>query len=259
MKFNIVTFFVGLLGLFAQAEEFKSDFDLEKLDKMVEDDRIQARKSVEEREGVDGPWLLRLYQKYRNTKQVTNEELQRVWEIYKKENNHRIEDKLYAFSLIAEFEDVSKWQKEFDSMAFSDDPKFVKTAIETVMWKLDRGSEREKIILSNKATAMERLVEFATDNKDDTTIHRDAVKILELTKPYVGKTPPSEVRRPDHLASDSRTEKAKEASEEYPVSSIAGTLARRVASKWGGIAVGAIGAFIAAMLIWRSKSKSNPS
>ncbi len=244
-----------LSPLSVQAVEFKSDFDLEKLDKMVEEDRVQSRRDIEERDGVDGPWMIRLFVDYRKGKQVTDEDLQRVWGIYEKEKSHRIEDKLYAFSLIAEFEDISKWQKEFDSLALSEDSKFVKTAIETVMWKLDRGTEREKIILSNKTAVLERLVKFAADNKADTTIHHDAVKINELAKPYVGKTPPAEAQRPDRRPSDSSADGKRMPNERTSDSSTVGSLVQRIGKGGSLTLAGIIGIFIIAILIWRQKSK----
>jgi len=187
--------------------------------------------------------------------QVTDEDLNRIWRIYESAHNRRVGDKLYAFSLICELEDISKWQKEFDSLALSEAPKYVKTAIETVMWKLDRGTEREKIILSNKTSVLDRLVKFAADNKADTTIHRDAVKIKELAKPYMGKTPPAEVHRLERRSSVSSADETRMPNERTPDSSTVGSLVQRIGK--GGILTfaGIIGIVIIAILIWRQKSK----
>jgi hypothetical protein len=183
-----------LTTFFASANEEidkAREASLEKFRKYTEERRRERAQEVKEhdRRNVDGLWMLNLFVDYsQNGKKISDAELQRIWEIYEREDDKRthenpLEEKLYAFSLIAEFEDISKWQKEFDSLAFSEDPKFVKTAIGTVIWKLDRGTEREKIILSNKTAVLDRLVKFADDNRADTTIHRDAVKIHELSKP----------------------------------------------------------------------------
>lgn len=254
---HIVTLFILMMSPSAFGESDNNHgFDLDKLEKVFQEGNQQSLEKIKEREGVDGPWMLQLFQDYRNGTQVTEEQLKHVWEIYKKENNHRIEGKLYAFSLIAEFEDISKWRNEFDSLAFSEDPKFVKTAIETVMWKLDRGTEREKIILSNKTAVLDHLVKFAQDNKADTTIHRDAVKMRELAEPYEGKTPSAELRRPDRRPSGSPTGGTRVPDERSPDSLAVGSSVQRTGKGGGLTFVGIIGIIIAAILIWRWKSKS---
>lgn len=199
MKKYIFVCFAFLSQVFIQAqnEKFKSDFDLEKLDEMVKEETIKAQKKIIERDGVDGPWMARLFVDYQKGMKITDEDLNRIWQIYGITPSPRVEDKLYAFSLICELEDIVKWEKEFDSLALSEDPKFVKTVIETMIWKMERGTRREKIILSNKPAILNRLVGFAKDNQADTTIHRDAVKINEIAKPYIGEDFIRDVRRSD--------------------------------------------------------------
>lgn len=255
MKTYIVLICILLSQIFVQAEEFKSDFDLERLDKMVKEDTIRVRKEISERDGDDGPWMVKLFIDYQKGVQVTDGDLNRIWQIHESTHNHRADDKLYAFSLICELEDISKWQKKFESLALSEDPKYVKTAIETVMWKLDRGTEREKIILSNKTAVLNRLVKFAQDNKADTTIHRDAVKINDLAKPYMGQTPPAEVQRPDRRPSESSADGTRMPNERTPDSSMVGSLVQRIGKGMSLTFAGIIGIFIVAILIWRQKSK----
>lgn len=242
------------VSVFGQTSD-NHGFNLEKLEKVFKEQNQKSLKEIEEREGADGPWLLQLYQDYRGGRQITNNEIQHVWDIYKKEKSHRIEDKLYAFGLIAEFEDVLKWQKEFDSLALSEDPKFVKTAIGTVVLKLNRGNEREKIVLSNKIDVLERLAKFVEDNKDDTTIHSDAVKIIELAKPYVGKSPPAEARIPDRRIFEPTDDGKRTPNERTRDFSTAGSLLRMIGYGRGLTLAGIIGIFIIAVLIWRRKSK----
>ncbi len=214
-----------------------------------------------ERRNVDGLWMINLFVDYsQNGKKISDADLQRIWEIYERENDKRthenpLEEKLYAFSLIAEFEDISKWQKEFDSLAFSEDPKFVKTAIGTVIWKLDRGTEREKIILSNKTAVLDRLVKFAEDNKADTTIHRDAVKINDLAKPYIGQTPPAEVQRPDRRPSESPAMETPILNEKTPDSSTVESSVQMIGKGMSLTFAGIIGIFILAILVWRQRLK----
>jgi hypothetical protein len=231
-------------------------FDVDELEKTFQEGHQQSLKKIEEREGLDKPWMLRVAKKVHEGDQVSNDELKRVWEIYRAEKNHKIEDKLVAFRLIAEVEDISKWQEEFDAFAYSEDPQFVKTAIQTLFWKLAYGTEREKIILSNKIAVLDRLVKFAEDNKADTTIDRDAVKINELAKPFVGKTPPAEVQRPDRRPSRSTADAIRLPSEPTPNPSAVESLGQRIGK--GGILAfaGTIGIIIAVILIWRCKSKS---
>lgn len=254
MKLNILIVFTCLFQIIAGAEEFKSDFDLDKLDKMVKEDQIQAHNEIEQRDGADGPWMFKLFESYKDGKKITDEELQKLWEIYENDKNQKIQDKLYAFSLIVEFEDITKWQQELSSLAFSEDSNLVKTAIDATIWKLERGAEREKIILSNKAAILERLTQFAEDNKSDTRIQRDVTKISELVKPYVGKNPPAEIQR--------RTR--------HPESKDGGTTNNEIAGSsalisptqmiikrwWFGLAV-ISGIIIATILFYRYNSKSS--
>lgn len=244
-------------SVFGQASN-NHGFDLEKLEKVFQEQKQKSLNDIEGREGVDGPWLLQLYLDYRDGRQITNEELRHVWEIYEKEKSHRIEDKLYAFGLIAEFEDISKWEKEFDSLALSKDPIFVKTAIQKLFAKLAQGTEREKIILSNKTAVLEHLVQFAEDNKSDTTINRETLKLLEITKPYQGKTPPAESQRPDRRPSESRAVETPIPNEKIPDSSTVGLLVQKIGKGESLTIAGIIGIIIAAILIWRWKSKSAP-
>jgi len=232
-----------------------SDFDMEELRKYASEQKQKSLKEIEQREGVDGPWLLQLYLDYRDGRRITNEELRHVWEIYEKEKSHRIEDKLYAFGLIAEFEDVSKWEKEFDSLALSKNPLFVKTAIQKLFAKLAHGTEREKIILSNKTAVLEHLVQFAEDNKSDTTIDRETSKLLEIIKPYQGKTPPAESQRPDRRPSESPAEITSKPNKINPDSSAIGSLVQRIGKGESLTFAGIIGMIVAAILIWRWKSK----
>ena len=239
----------------ARGENFKSDFDLEKLDKVVKEDVEKARKEIIERDGVDGSWMVRLLVDYQKGVKVTEEDLNRIWRIYEDTSNPRVDDKLYAFSLICELEDISKWQNEFDSLALSDDPKYVKTAIGVVMWKMDRGSRREKIILSNKSAILDRLVGFARDNQADTTIHREAVRINEIAKPYIVENISLEVRRPDENISEPKSSDTKMTGEITSDLSPAKLLSKNVTSNKWFVTAGIIGSFIIAVFIWRSKSK----
>lgn len=229
----------------------------------TEERNREIAQEVEEngRRNVDGQWMLNLFVDYsQNGKKIRDADLKRIWEIYEKRNDKRthenpLEEKLYAFSLIAEFEDISKWQKEFDYLVFSEDPKFVKTAIGTVIWKLDRGTEREKIILSNQTAVLDRLVKFAQDNKADTTIHRDAVKIHDLARPYLGKTSPGGVQRPNKRSSASLSDEAHLSAGKKTNIFVTGTLIQRIFSSRNVSFAGTIGFIIAVFLIWRWKSK----
>jgi hypothetical protein len=256
MKIAYTSLTIVLLYLPLKAEEFKSDFDLDKLNIMEAEERSQFRKDAEERDGIDKPWMFLVLKKLHEGEKISNDEVQRIWQIYKSVKNYKIEDKLVAFRLITEVEDISKWQKEFDTFAHSQDPQFVKTAIQTLLWKLAYGTEGEKIILSNKTNVLNLLVKFAEDNKADTTIDRDAVKINELAKPFIGKTPPTEVQRPDRRPSRSTADAIRFPSEKTPSSFLAKSLEQRFGK--GGILAfaGIIGIIIAAILIWRCKLKS---
>ncbi len=234
------------------------DFDMEALKKHSIEANQRYSEKIQNREGIDKPWMFQVLKKVHDGEQVSDDELQRVWEIYRAEKNHKIEDKLVAFRLIAEVEDISKWQKEFDTFAYSKDPNFVKTAIQTLFWKLGRGTEREKIILSNKTAVLEHLVQFAEDNKSDTTIDRKTTKLLDLTKSYFGKTLPAEVQRPDRRPSGSPVEVTSEPNGKEPESSKVGTLVQRIGKGWSLTFAGMIGIIISAVLIWRWKSKPTP-
>jgi hypothetical protein len=233
-------------------------FDIEELEKTFQEGRQQSLKKIEVREGIDKPWLFGLSKKVHDGDQVSDDEVRRVWEIYRAEKNHTPEDKFMAFRLIAEVEDISKWQKEFDAFAYSEDPQFVKTAIQTLFWKLARGTEREKIILSNKTAVLEHLVQFTEDNKADTTIDRETSKLLELTKLYIGKSPPIEVRRPDHRPSGSPVEMTSKYNSITTDSSKVGSFVERIGKGWSLTFAGMTGIIMALILIWRWKSKPNP-
>jgi len=232
------------------------DFDMDALRKHSIEANQRYSEKIQKREGSDKPWMLLVLKKVHDGDRVSDDELQRVWEIYRTEKNHTPEDKLIAFRLIAEVEDISKWQKEFDDFAYSKDPSFVKAAIQLLLWKLYQGSEREKIILSNRTDVLEHLVKFAEANKADTTIDRDAVKINELTKPYVEKTPPVEVQRPDHRSSGSTADAMRLPNERTPDSSKMGSLVQRIGKGGSLVFAGIIGIIIAAILTWRWKSRS---
>jgi hypothetical protein len=231
-------------------------FDIDKLEKSFQEGRKQSQRKIEEREGTDKPWMFTVLKKVHEKKSVSDDDLHRVWEVFAAERNHTPEDKLIAFRLIAELEDISKWQKEFDNFAYSKDPPFVKTAIQILFWKLHQGTEREKITLSNKTAVLEHLVQFAEDNKSDTTIDRNTSKLLEITKPYQGKAPPAESQRPDRRPSESRAVETPISNEKIPGSSAVGLLVQKI-GKGGSLAIaGTIGIILAAILIWRWKSKS---
>jgi hypothetical protein len=216
---------------------------------------IRFREEFSERNSVERSWMLQLFTNYQKGARVTDQDLNRIWRIYEGAHNLRVGDKLYAFSLICGLEDISKWQKEFDSLALSEDPKYVKTAIDAVMWKLERGTEREKIILSNKTAVLDRLVKFAEDNKSDTTIHRDAVKINELRKPYIGMTSPAEAQRPARRFSVSSADETPIPDERTSDSSELGSFVQRVGRERILMFAGIIGICIIVILIWRKKLK----
>lgn len=257
MKKYIFVCFAFLCQIFiqAQTENFKSDFDLERLDEMVKEETIKARKEIIERDGVDSPWMVQLFVDYQKGMKITDEDLNRIWQIYGITPNPRVKDKLYAFSLICELEDIAKWEKEFDSFALSEDPKFVKTAIETMIWKMERGTRREKIILSNKPAILNRLVGFAKDNQADTTIHRDAVKINEIAKPYIGENFIRDVRRSDKNIPGSISDGEIITKEITADLSSGEPFEQNLTSNKLIITASIIGTFVIAMLIWRSKSK----
>lgn len=145
-----------------------------------------------ERRNADGLWMLNLFvDYYENGREVSDEEVRRIWEIYERDDGERIHERpieeiLYAFSLITEFEDISKWDKEFDAIAMNEDPRFISTAINLYLSKLDRGTEREKIILSNKTEIIGHLANYAAANMEKIGNRRDAEKINEFAKKYVG-------------------------------------------------------------------------
>lgn len=258
MKNHIIILVLAVIypnRIIAGEAETSFGIDMEALHKFTQEDGERARKETEEREGPDKRWMLEVLKKIHYGEQVSDEEVRRAWEIYRAEKNHKIEDKLNAFRVIAEVEDISKWQQEFDALAYSEDPNFVKIAIQTLFWKLGRGNEREKIILSNKTAVLEHLVQFAEDNKSDTTIDRETSKLLELTKPYFGKTPPAEVQRPDRRPAGSPVEMTSETNRKNTYSSKVGLFLQRIGNGWGLTFAGMIGIIIAAILIWRKKSK----
>lgn len=257
MKKYIFVCFAFLSQVFIQAqnENFKSDFDLEKLDEMVKEETIKARKEIIERDGVDSPWMVQLFVDYQKGMKITDEDLNRIWQIYGVSPNPRVKDKLYAFSLICELEDIAKWEKEFDSLALSENPEFVKTAMETMIWKMERGTRREKIILSNKPAVLNRLVGFAKDNQADTTIHRDAVKINEIVKPYIGENFIRDVRRSDKIISGSISDGEIIPKEITSDLSSGEPFEQKLTSNKIIVTASIIGTFIIAILIWRSKSK----
>ncbi len=200
--------------------------------------------------------MFQILRKVHEGKSVSDDELHRVCEIFGAERNHTPEDKLLAFKLIAELEDISKWQKEFDNFAYSKDPPFVKTAIYTLLWKLHQGTEREKITLSNKTAVLEHLVQFAESNKSDTTITRETSNLLEITKPYQGKAPPAETQRPDRRPSESRAAETPISNEKIPGSSAVGLLVQKIGKGESLAIAGIMGIILTAILIWRWKSKS---
>ena len=238
--------------------EISHGIDMDALRRYSEEDRKQAIQEAREKEGVDKPWMFVVLKKVHDGKQASDDELQRVWEIYRAENNHTPEDKLIAFRLIAELEDISKWQKEFEAFAYSKDPSFVKTAIQLLFWKLHQGTERERITLSNKTAVLEHLVQFAEENKTDTTINRETSKLLEITKPYQGKANLAEPQRPLRRPSESAFEVTSKPNEKKPDSSAVGSLVQRIGKGGSLTFAGIIGIIIAAILIsfWKSKSAS---
>lgn len=231
---------------------------MDALRKYAAEERKWTQQKSRERDGVDKTWMFGLLKKVHAEEQVCDDELQRVWEIYRAEKNHTPEDKLIAFRLIAELEDISKWQKEFEAFAYSKDPSFVKTAIQLLFWKLHQGTEREKITLSNKTALLEHLVQFAEDNKSDTTIDRETINLLDITKPYQGKAPPAESQRPDRRPSEFRALETPIPNEKISDSSTLGLLVQKIGKGESLTIAGIIGIIIAAILIWRWKSKSAP-
>ena len=82
-KYIFVCFaFLSQVFIQAQTENFKSDFDLETLDKMVKEETIKARKEIIERDGVDSPWMVQLFVDYQKGMKITDEDLNRIWQIY---------------------------------------------------------------------------------------------------------------------------------------------------------------------------------
>jgi hypothetical protein len=256
MKYTCFTWmFIFFLSVIGKAE-ISHGIDMDALKKYAVEENQRANQEIREREGIDKPWMFTVLRKVHERRSVSDDELRRVWEVFAAERNHTPEDKLIAFRLIAELEDISKWQKEFDNFAYSKDSPFVKTAIHTLFWKLHQGTEREKITLSNKTAVLEHLVQFAEDNKSDTTIDRETSKLLEITKPYQGKTPPPESQRPDRRYSESPVEATSKPYEKNPGSSRIGSFMQTV-GKSGNLTFAAIiGMIVVAILIWRWKSKS---
>lgn len=243
------------LSLVGKAE-ISHGIDMDALRKYAAEENQRSNQEIREREGPDKPWMFLVLRKVHEGKEVSDDEVRRIWEVYRAKRNHRIEDKLLAFKLIAEVEDISKWEKEFDAFAYNEDPQFVKTVIHILFWKLYQGTEREKIILSNKTAVLVHLVQFAEENKTDTTIDRDTSRLLEITKPYQGKTPPADSQRPDRRPSESQAVETPIPNEKIPDSSIVGLLVQKIGKGKSLTIAGIIGIIIAAILIWRWKSKS---
>jgi hypothetical protein len=124
-----------------------------------------------------------------------------------------------------------------------------------MIWKMERGTRREKIILSNKPAILNRLVGFAKDNQADTTIHRDAVKINEIAKPYIGENFIRDVRRSDKNIPGSISDGEIIPKEITSDLSSGEPFEQNLTSNNLIVTASIIGTFIIAMLIWRSKSK----
>lgn len=203
MKILLTLLFLSFSAGADEETDKAREASLERFRKYTEERRLETAEKVQEQErrNADGLWMWALFADYvEKGREISDEEMARIWEIYERADEERtnenpVGEKLYAFSLITEFEDISKWDKEFDSIAMNEDPRYISTAINLYLSKLDRGTEREKIILSNKTEIMEHLANFAAANKEKIGNRRDAEKVNEFAKKYAGRPIPEEESR----------------------------------------------------------------
>lgn len=77
---------------------------------------------------------------------ITSEESERLWSIFRTREGH---ERINAFGTITFIEEVGSWKDDLVQMLQSDDKSSVQAALNILLGKLRKGSENERLVLTN--------------------------------------------------------------------------------------------------------------
>ena len=193
MRTLIMSFWL-LLCLGSFSVEMPPGVDWERIQESRRAERMQ-KSSAEVKTEQDLIWMAELFQETRQShREITSLEASRIEAIY--EGGSSREEKTYAFSMLPLFQDVSRWSRELEILLQSEDPEYVRTAVGNLEARLNVGSEREKIMLSNNERVLALLGPVAERFPGDELLQKKIAGIGSLTEPYKGKALPKAEDRP---------------------------------------------------------------
>lgn len=187
MRSSVVCFWL-LLGSGALSQEALRGDDR---DKALQTALAAAEKKyVEAKEEWDMLWMMALFREMERSKfkrATTPVEEARIEEIYKTSTGNA---KLYAFTMMPLYQDVSRWIKEAEVLFRSDEKNHAAAAVVAIESRLKEGSEREKVMLSNSEALLASLKSFPERfPKDQISLER--IKNIEsLVIPFKAKRSP---------------------------------------------------------------------
>lgn len=195
-------------GVFAQ--EAHRDGDTQKSRESAQ--AVSEKSDAELKEEQDAVWMMLLFteiEKSQYKRAITPLEASRIEDIYETSAG---DAKLYAFSMMPLFQDVSRWIKELEVLFQSNERDHAAIAVEAVEWKLKEGSEREKIILSNNETVIAALKSLPERFPADEVSLKKVRNIEKLATPFRGRAIPESKERPP--ASERQPDVASQASDD---------------------------------------------
>lgn len=192
MKSAIIgfTLFLSVSGF---AAELPSGLDFEKMRELRRAGREKSSEQIKQEENL--VWMGKLFEETsRNHREITSLEASRIEAIYGEGSSSK--EKAYAFSMMPLFQDVSRWSRELEVLLQDEDQDLVAIAIRALEVRLEKGSEREKIMLANNERVFALLAPAAERFPRNELLQKGINNARNLAASYEGKALPKALERP---------------------------------------------------------------
>ena len=174
------------------AVELPPGVDLEKVRELRRARREKSSDEIKKEENL--VWMTELYRETSRTpREITSLEASRIEAIYEEGSK---EEKAYAFSMMPLFQDVSRWSRELEVLLQGEEPDLIAIAVRALEVRLEKGSEREKIVLANNERVFALLDPIAERFPQNERVQKGIVNARSLSEPYKGKALPKAEDRP---------------------------------------------------------------